>query len=471
MRNKILAIIFGVLYLVLSVSMVVGTFLIFDLMTEKYHVTVISDYGLLGTVTLIDGEYEENTIITLSATIIESETFIVTFDGWYLEDELLSVNTPYVFTVSNTDVSIIGRFSSVQIEYNITYNLVGGTNHVSNPTKYTVESNITLQDPTKFGYTFTGWTPASTIEVGTTGHKTFTATWEVIDYTIIYDLAGGVNHPSNPNSYNIENETISLNDPTQEGFTFAGWVEGNSIISGSTGNKTFTATWEVIEYNITYNLVGGTNHVSNPTKYTVESNITLQDPTKFGYTFTDWTPASTIEVGTTGHKTFTATWEVIEYNITYNLVGGTNHVSNPTKYTVESNITLQDPTKFGYTFTGWTPASTIEVGTTGHKTFTATWEVIDYTIIYDLAGGVNHPSNPNSYNIENETISLNDPTQEGFTFAGWVEGNSIISGSTGNKTFTATWVKVYSINYELNGGINGLNPLTYSSLEYDVTII
>ena len=323
------------------------------------------------------------------------------------------------------------------IEYNITYNLVGGTNHVSNPTKYTVESNITLQDPTKFGYTFTGWTPASTIEVGTTGHKTFTATWEVIEYNITYNLVGGTNHVSNPTKYTVESN-ITLQDPTKFGYTFTGWTPASTIEVGTTGHKTFTATWEVIEYNITYNLVGGTNHVSNPTKYTVESNITLQDPTKFGYTFTGWTPASTIEVGTTGHKTFTATWEVIEYNITYNLVGGTNHVSNPTKYTVESNITLQDPTKFGYTFTGWTPASTIEVGTTGHKTFTATWEVIEYNITYNLVGGTNHVSNPTKYTVE-LNITLQDPTKFGYTFTGWTPASTIEVGTTGHKTFTATW--------------------------------
>ena len=64
------------------------------------------------------------------------------------------------------------------------------------------------------------------------------------------------------------------------------------------------------------------------------------------------------------------------YNITYNLDGGTNSESNPVSYNRETDtITLKDPTKTGYTFTGWTTDTitsptknlTIEKGSTGNK--------------------------------------------------------------------------------------------------------
>ena len=76
------------------------------------------------------------------------------------------------------------------------------------------------------------------------------------------------------------------------------------------------------------------------------------------------------------------------YNITYNLDGGTNSDSNPASYNRETDtITLKDPTKTGYTFTGWTTDTitsptknlTIEKGSTGNKTFTANWALIGYS--------------------------------------------------------------------------------------------
>ena len=53
---------------------------------------------------------------------------------------------------------------------------------------------------------------------------------------------------------------------------------------------------------------------------------------------------------------------------------GTNNPSNPSSYTVQSpTITLLDPTRPGFFFTGWTPTNTIPAGSTGNRTFTANW--------------------------------------------------------------------------------------------------
>ncbi len=351
---------------------------------------------------------------------------------------------------------------SAAVTYTITYALSGGTNNAGNPTTYTVESAlITLQAPTKAGYTFVSWTEGNTIPAGSTGNKTFTATWSAaVTYTITYALDGGTNNASNPTTYTVESAAITLQAPTKAGYTFTGWTEGSTIPAGSTGNKTFTATWSAaVTYTITYNLSGGTNNVSNPTSYTVESAlITLQAPTKAGYTFVSWTEGNTIPAGSTGNKTFTAAWSAaITYTITYALDGGTNNASNPTTYTVESaTITLQAPTKAGYTFTGWTEGSTIPAGSTGNKTFTATWSAaITYTITYALDGGTNNASNPTTYTVESATITLQAPTKAGYTFTGWTEGSTVPAGSTGNKTFTATWDAIpvnYKITYTFNDG-------------------
>jgi uncharacterized repeat protein (TIGR02543 family) len=83
-----------------------------------------------------------------------------------------------------------------------------------------------------------------------------TATWSPITYTITYVLSGGENGANNPLNYTIESGTITLNDPSKDGYTFNGWIEGNTIEEGSVGNKTFTARWEAISYPITYEMNG-----------------------------------------------------------------------------------------------------------------------------------------------------------------------------------------------------------------------
>ena len=86
----------------------------------------------------------------------------------------------------------ITKYKLVPVDYSISYNLNGGS--VSeNPTTYNVETNtFTLKNPTKPGYTFTGWTgsngttPQTTVSIskGSTGDKSYAANWKPKTYTI-----------------------------------------------------------------------------------------------------------------------------------------------------------------------------------------------------------------------------------------------------------------------------------------------
>jgi len=187
------------------------------------------------------------------------------------------------------------------------------------------------------------------------------------------------------------------------GYAFAGWAttadgekaydDQQSVSNLATtqgANVELFAKWTAIEYNITYDLDGGSVATENPTKYTIESDaITLNNPTREGYTFAGWTGTDldaastsvTIAKGSTGNREYTATWTPIEYTITYDLDGGTVATPNPISYTIEDAVTLNNPTKDGYTFAGWTGtdladatnAVTIAAGSTGNREYTATW--------------------------------------------------------------------------------------------------
>lgn len=107
---------------------------------------------------------------------------------------------------------------------------------------------------------------------------------------------------------------------------------------------------------------------------------------------------------------FEAVWEPVNYNITYDLQGGSVSAANPTTYNIEtSTFTLNNPTKTGYKFTGWTGSNgttpqmdvTIYKGSTGDKSCTANWEVANVSTkvqhyVMDTSG--NFPSTPTKVN-------------------------------------------------------------------------
>ena len=90
---------------------------------------------------------------------------------------------------------------------------------------------------------------------------------------------------------------------------------------------------------------------------------------------------------------------------------------------------------------------------TEDRTFTATYTPIEYDIVYIMNDGTNNPANPDTYTIETPTITLEDPTRDGYTFDGWTPGDSIPQGSTGTKTFTAHWKENFTITF--NEGAHG----------------
>ena len=99
-------------------------------------------------------------------------------------------------------------------------------------------------------------------------------------------------------------------------------------------------------------------------------------------------------------------------------------------------------------------------------TITATFTPIVYTITYELNGG--SASNPATYTVESDAITLTNPTKNGYVFTGWIEdinGTSknvtIPAGSTGDRSYTAKWGE--SVSYiDANGNEQTCN--TYTSV-------
>ena len=155
--------------------------------------------------------------------------------------------------------------------YTITYELSGGTISESAPETYTTKKgDVVIVNPSKEGYTFLGWTTDSittptkdlVIKKGENmGNLNLKANWELANYTITYNLDGGVNNTNNPSTYTMLSEDITIAEPSKDGYRFIGWTSTSIttptltlvIKKGTTGDLTLTANWQVSYYSYTDN--------------------------------------------------------------------------------------------------------------------------------------------------------------------------------------------------------------------------
>ncbi|MCG4774761.1 S-layer homology domain-containing protein, partial [Lawsonibacter sp. DFI.5.51] len=176
-------------------------------------------------------------------------------------------------------------------------------------------------------------------------------------------------------------------DVTRTGYTFNGWYD-NENLTGSpvtaisnteTGNKEYWAKWEINQYTITVKPENGKADITITQDY--GTPITAPTLTREGYQFNGWDKTFPTTMPAE-NLTITAQWTVNQYTITYDLAGGTAE-GNLDTYTIETRtFTLKNPTKSGYTFTGWSGTGltgennltvTIEKGSTGDRSYTAHW--------------------------------------------------------------------------------------------------
>ena len=330
-----------------------------------------------------------------------------TFVGWYDNENL--TGSP-VTAIGGTETGNKEYWAKWEANaYTVTLNTNGGTINSGNVTEYTYGVGATLPtagDMTYTGHTFVGWydnenltgDPVTAIGGTEMGNKEYWAKWEINQYTITVKPENGKADITITQDYGTP--ITAPADPTREGYTFAGWDKAIPATMPAE-NLTITAHWSLDTYSITYNLDGGTAS-GNPDFYTVESStITLNPPTRTGYTFIGWSGTDlsgsdnltvTIPAGSIGNRSYIAHWSLNTYSITYDLDGGTA-LGNPDFYTVESSaITLNEPTKAGYVFTGWSGTDlvgednltvTIPAGSIGDRRYTAHWE-FDPTIIAAL---------------------------------------------------------------------------------------
>lgn len=294
--------------------------------------------------------------------------------------------------------------------------------------------------------------------------------WTADEYNIIYNLNGGtLNGKTNPDTYNIETPTFTLNNPTRTGYIFAGWCESkdtsyvynrnaNEVIKKDESDSTscfIPECYASLDYapvfDPAYYLA---KYPDLKSAYGDDANKALSHFVKYG-----------MKEGRQGSAEFEVNAYKAKYKDLKDAFG-----DNLPKYYIHYILAGKSE---GRTISQ--ASISIYQGSIGNRTYTATWTPVNYTISYDLNGGAVAVSNPTSYNIETPTFALNNPIRLGYVFAGWTGNNgttpqknvSIYKGSIGNKSYKANWTAAdvgYTINHYVMD-INGNYPSTPTKTE------
>ena len=427
------------------------------------------------------------------------------------------------WNLTTTDGATVDLYARWQANnYKIAYNLDGGTYGTSHPTSADYDTMVTIDNPSKSGYIFAGWTITG-YDSTTSGHNA--ATWS------------GEKGTSYKNLSSTDGSTITL---------YAQWkIHTHKLkvyVSNENADGSFGSEWlwqdKILEYNTPYSYTGYLNDTvyqqisTSGTMYDSDITIHLKAMRKtFNQKLTVYyeQPDGSFDAGTVvinkayrygqtvcwnrnadvRYKAGNISWTVAganvkelkiyrqQYKITVN--GADKHTTTKGtgtyRYGYELWITAE--VEAGYHFINWNmdsslTESSMKIEVTGDKTYTAYVEANKYLITYNLNKPARASSTPKlntqntwEYEYNSKILYMPDKTTTlltGWTFEGWYTeadgGTKIKVGDIykwiGNITLYAHWTEnTYTIHYESDGGtaINDINvkyedPVKLSAVPY-----
>ena len=317
-------------------------------------------------------------------------------------------------------------------EYTLTWDIDGELTEVGYDFGEAIE---VIGNPVKEGHVFDEW--SGLVETMPAGNVTVTATWNIESYTLVFDTDGGSETDDITAQYGASIEIPA--DPEKEGYTFAGWSEEIPAVMPDLGEngavKTFTASWVINEYTVTW-VVDGEETVDT---YEFGTEVTAHaDPVKEGYIFAGWDkdiPATM----PAENMTITAQWTANEYDAVFNagegaFADGTATKTVATKFG-EIPAAPEAPVKEGYIFKEWTPALEA-IGVEG-AVYTAVYyaDTVNYTVnVYTMGtdGEYGEPASETRSGTSDTAVTVAPEEKEGFTVdteKSVLEGNASADGT------------------------------------------
>lgn len=227
-----------------------------------------------------------------------------------------SVDAVSIVTNNITINSTLGFFDKLVVSYDNNQKIINYGDKLE-------DANI--EAPEKVGYSFSHWeyTDGSNADFTANVYEdtTIVPKYNTIEYTISYDLDGG--NASNPGTYTVENE-VRISDPTKADFIFEGWTgtdldapTKNLVIpQGSTGARSYTATWSAFTYDIVYDGNGSDNGEMNVSHSGVKKDdkvvLYSSNYAKSGFGFAGWSPVKTTDPNNLGSNPIYGPSETIE---------------------------------------------------------------------------------------------------------------------------------------------------------------
>ncbi|MCR5223596.1 MAG: InlB B-repeat-containing protein [Bacilli bacterium] len=421
-----------------------------------------------------------------------------TFDSWSIvSGENAEINGT-TFKMGSSEAEVKANYTINQYTLSIDPN-GGSYNNTTSVTEYTLDYLGTkeIEEPTKEGYTFTGWSVEGTNAVLNTNiftigesNATLRATWSINNYYWI--------------SYHYQMNTDGSNYTLISGDTSTGEAAYNSQVTPnvktytgftSPASKTITIQVDtnppvknVVNYNysrnkytLTVNANGGTYSGTTPLSMYYKGTTSIPNPSRTGYTFKSWSVSGTgssisdktLTMGSQ-NTTITASWQANSYTVTFNANGGTTPTASKSVTYNSTYGTLPTPSRTGYTFTGWYTAasggtkivSTTKVAITSAQTLYAQWTANSYTVNFNANGGTTPTASKSvTYNSTYGTLPTPTPSSSSYIFTGWYTATSGGSEVTSSTKVVITSAQTLYAHYSLK-----VNNFTYTGREQTFTV-
>lgn len=324
-------------------------------------------------------------------------------------------------TTNMPDSNLTIRAIRKVVEHTLTFVDAEGTVYSSITQNYGTAVNLTIE-PTKEGYTFTGWDKGTIPSTMPAEDMTFISQFEINKHTVNFVI---VNEKDTADTgikvlnvaYGTElaptMDEFKRKYPNVEGEYRFSWVNEESIPATMPDEDvTINAKYEAVEHTLTF-ISDGAEYKKLTGKFNTPVEK-IDNPTKTGYEFTRW-DEEVPERFPNADKTFTAQFTIKQYTVTINDEEGTLLKTISVDYNTEI-ATIESPVKEGYTFVEYTSAEGYTNVPDKDITIVAKYQINVHKVIY-FVDDVKVHEQEYSYHA---TIAEYNYTKEGYTISAWV---------------------------------------------------
>ena len=356
-----------------------------------------------------------------------------TFSGWDHDDR---------FTMPAEDVVVKGSFNINS--YKVTYEVDGTPYGMEEIYKY--GELVTLQkNPTKEGYTFSGWDHSNEFAMPARDVK-IKGSFIVNSYTVTYKVDGA--QIGEPETYKY-GEAVTLREkPSKEGYTFNGWsYEAGFKMPAE--DVVIEGSYQINSYTVTYKVNG--EQFGEQETYEFNELVQLRsEPTKEGYTFSHWNRSSEFNMPA-NDVVIEGSFKINSYTVTYK-VDGSQYGSTETYEYGSAVVLREEPKKEGYTFSGWDHEDNFMMPA-DDLVIEGTYQINSYTVTYKVDGEVS--GEVETYEYGAEVTLRGEPVKEGYTFSHWSQDTGFTMPAKNMVIEGNFLINSYTVTYKVDGEIYG----------------